>query len=283
MLNTQPCISFFMDFRLKLILLVICLHSAISSVSQNNPVFEYRKLENNSWETGEVLKYRVYYESLLTGQVNAGTAEIEVKKTNRKFDGREVHHIVGSGKSNRAFDIFFKVRDRFESYMDKESLMTHHFVRRTREGGYVRDDDIDFDHKNCIAVSRRETNPILPYVQDILSAAYYARTLNADTLETGDHISVNYYLDDSLYVSVIQFEGRQIVETDLGKFHCLAFKPMVATGEVFSNSYPMTLWITDDENKIPILGESAVIVGSVKMELTKASGLKNPVKARIGR
>lgn len=268
----------FMKFPIILFCLIF---PVVPAISQQAPEFEYRKVENNAWETGEMLKYRIFYESLLTGQVNAGTAEIEVKKSSRKFDGREVYHIVGIGKSNRTFDMFFKVRDRFETFIDKEAIAPHHFIRRTKEGGYVRDDDVDFDHKAAIAASRRKTKPIIPYVQDILSAAYYARTLNADTLKVGDNISVNFYLDDSLYVSVIQFQGRELVETSLGVFRCLAFKPMVATGEVFSNPYPMTLWITDDENKIPVLGKSAVIVGSVMMELIQYSGLKNPVRSKI--
>lgn len=254
-----------------------------TSFSQDSTNFIYRKVENNAFEAGEKLRYKVYYESLLTGKVNAGIAEIEVQQTNRKFNGREVYHIVGTGRSNRAFDLFFKVRDRFESFVDKEALAPHFFIRRTREGGYVRDDDVYFDHKKAIAKSRRDTSDIVPWVQDIISAAYYARTLDADTLKVGDNIPINFFLDDSLYISVIQFVGRQMVQTELGVFRCLTFKPMVATGEVFSNPYPMTLWITDDENKIPVLAESAVIVGSVKMELIRYWNLKNPVNARVRR
>ncbi|MCP4296481.1 MAG: DUF3108 domain-containing protein, partial [Proteobacteria bacterium] len=97
----------------------------------------------------------------------------------------------------------------------------------------------------------------------------------------GQNYPVDFYLDDSVYVSVVQFAGRELVETDLGVFRCLAFMPMVVTGEVFSNPYPMKLWVTDDENKLPILGKSEVVVGSVKMELIKFSGLRHPIDARI--
>ena len=241
--------------------------------------FEYREIENKAFHAGEKLKYKVYYESLLTGKVNAGTATLEVKNSLRRFDGREAYHIVGIGKSNPAFDMFFKVRDRFETYLDKKAMMPHLFVRRTYEGGYVKDDDVYFDHQEGIAKSRYATKKIEPYIQDIISAAFYARTMNADTLKEGDNISVDFFLDDSSYISVIQFIGKQIVETELGVFRCLAFKPMVATGEVFSNPYPMTLWVTDDKNKLPVLAKSAVIVGSVKMELIRFSGLRNPTDA----
>lgn len=243
--------------------------------------FQFREKENNAFETGEMLKYKVYYESMITGKVNAGTATLDVKNSKRRFSNREVYHIVGVGKSNPAFDMFFKVRDRFETYMDKQGLFPHLFLRRTKEGGYVYNDEVYFDHQTNMARSTRATKNISPYIQDIVSAVYYARTLSADTLKKGDRLSVNFFLDDSAYVSVIQYEGKQNVETELGVFRCLTFKPMVATGEVFSNPYPMTLWITDDENKVPILLKSAVIVGSVKMELIRYSGLRNPIESKI--
>jgi len=251
----------------------------VSNASGQDTAF--RELENNAFQVGETLKYKVYYESMLTGKVNAGTATLEVKESNRRFYERNTYHIIGTGKSNAAFDMFFKVRDKYESYVDKQGIFPYLFIRKTKEGGYKSNDEVHFDHENLIAKSSRKTKQITPYIQDIVSASYYARTLNADTLEEGDYISVNFFLDDSAYISVIQFEGRQNVETELGVFRCLTFKPMVATGEVFSNPYPMTLWITDDENKMPVLGKSAVVVGSVKMELIKYSGLKNPVGAKI--
>ncbi|MFP4472089.1 MAG: DUF3108 domain-containing protein [Bacteroidales bacterium] len=241
--------------------------------------FEYREIENQAFQAGEKLKYKVYYESMLTGKVNAGTATLEVKNSLRRFNGRKAFHIVGIGRSNPGFDMFFKVRDRFETYLDEKALVPHLFVRRTYEGGYVKDDDVYFDHKKGIAKSRYAVKEIDPHIQDIISAAFYARTMNADTLKEGDNISVDFFLDDSTYISVIQFIGKQVVETELGVFRCLAFKPMVATGEVFSNPYPMTLWVTDDKNKLPVLAKSAVIVGSVKMELIKYSGLRNPPDA----
>ena len=244
--------------------------------------FEYRRIENDAFLPGEKLKFRVYYESLITGKVDAGIATLDVKNSNRRFHGREVYHIVGNGKSNRAFDLFFKVRDRFESYVDKEALVSHLFIRRTKEGGYVMEDDVYFDHEKRLAIGSKATKEITPYMQDILSAAFYARTFDFSNAQEGDNFPVDFYLDDSAYISVIQFQGRETVETKLGVFRCLAFKPMVVMGEVFSNPYPMTLWVTDDKNRLPVLAKSAVIVGAVKMELIKFSGLAHPCEALIG-
>jgi len=243
--------------------------------------FEYRTIENNAFTYGEKLKFRVYYQSFLTGKLDAGTATIEVNNSLRRFDKREVYHIVGVGKSNRTFDLFYKVRDRYESFVDKQSIMPHLFIRRTKEGGYEKDDDVYFDHQALTAQSRKKSTRITPYIQDVISATYYARTFDASTLVEGENISINFFLDDSSYVSVIQYVGKEVIETELGTFRCLVFKPMVVTGEVFDNPYPMTLWVTDDKNKVPILAKSEVIVGSVKMELVKYSGLANPVGARL--
>jgi hypothetical protein len=116
---------------------------------------------------------------------------------------------------------------------------------------------------------------------DVLSAFFYCRTLDFSNLKVGDRFPINFLLDDSVYVSLIEFAGREEVVIGLGKFHCLKFKPKVATGTVFSQPYPMDIWISDDQNRIPILAKSAVIVGSVKLELTDYKGLANPVTALI--
>jgi hypothetical protein len=109
--------------------------------------------------------------------------------------------------------------------------------------------------------------------QDFISAFFYARTVDISGLKAGDYFPLAFFLDDSLYISRIYFEGRDVVETEAGKFRCIKFKPMVATGNIFSQPYPMDIWVTDDQFRIPVLARSGVIVGSVKMELTEYKGL----------
>lgn len=242
---------------------------------------DFRKVENFAFQSGEQFEFRVYYNSWITGNVTAGYASMQVNDSGRTFQGRPVYHVVGTGKSKGFFDLFFKVRDRFESYIDKEGLFPWHFVRRTREGGYVKDDDVAFDHLRGMAVSSKKTNQVVPYVQDIMSAFYYARNLDFNGIREGDTFPVNFFLDDSVYISVIQFEGREEIKTRLGTFKTLKFRPKMVVGEVFDNPYPMALWVSDDQNRIPLLAESEVIVGSVKMEMTDCQGLANPLEAQI--
>ena len=233
------------------------------------------------FQRGESGKYRVYYDSWLTSGISAGIGLISITDQERVFNGRKTFHFEVIGKSVGLFNWFFKVDDRFESYADEETIVPYHFIRRTQEGSFHYEDDVDFDQENHIATSRRKVKPVPPGVKDIVSAFYYMRTIDFTDAKAGDEFFLDFYLDDSAYVSKIIYEGKEIVETRLGKFRCHKFRPMVAQGEIFQEPYPMTLWVTDDRNKAPILGKSKVIVGSVKIELVKITGLKYPMEARL--
>jgi hypothetical protein len=254
---------------------------APAGIQAQDSIIPVKYVEEIPFQRGESGKYRVYYDSWITSGISAGVGIISIKDERREFNGRPTFHLEVIGKSVGLFNWFFKVDDRFESFVDEETIVPYHFIRRTREGGFRYEDDVDFDQENNIATSRRTVKPIPPDVKDIVSAFYYMRTIDYSDAVAGDEYHLDFYLDDSAYVSKIIFEGREIVETSLGKFRCLRFKPMVAQGEIFQEPYPMTLWVTDDRNKAPILGKSAVIIGSVKIELVKIEGLKYPMEARI--
>ncbi len=130
-----------------------------------------------------------------------------------------------TGNSAGLFNLFYKVRDRFETFVDREGMMPLKFLRRTREGGYKKDDEVMFDHVRKTAQSKRATKEITPYVQDIVSAFYYVRTWDFDTAEVNDAYYLDFFLDDSLYHSEIIFEGREWVDTDFGEIYCMKFKP----------------------------------------------------------
>jgi len=242
---------------------------------------KFRTINNQAFKRGEKLEYRVFYHSLITGNVTAGEGTLEVKAENRKFNNRNTMHIVGIGKSKGAFNWFYKVNDRFETYIDEEAMFPWMFVNRTHEGGYTKDDDVTFNHDTGKAVSRNSTTRLPENVQDFVSGFYYARTLDISKVPPGGGFNVPFFLNDSVYTSRIIYEGKDVIKTELGTFNCLKFKPMVVKGDVFSDPYPMSIWVTDDRNRIPILFESAVIVGSVRMELTNYTGLANPMTARV--
>lgn len=262
-------------------LLIFCLLGSlhgIGLIAQNTVI-------NKAFQEGEQLVYKVSYSSAL-GDFNAGTATVTVKKLKIDSISKEkyYYHIIGIGETNNFFDFFYKVRDRFESVIDTETLLPRNFVRRTREADYIYDDDVIFNRKNNTATSRRTTKQVPESVHDIISAVYFMRTLTVDDFGEDSTYYINFFLDDSVYHSHVLYEGRGFLETEWGWLPCLKVKPMMATGEVFSQKYPMSVWITDDSNHIPVMAESEIIVGSVRMVLADYKGLKNtfikPVKRK---
>lgn len=259
---------------MSLMALTIC---AVAYAGNEKP----RIIENTAFQKGERLVFRAAYNSRLTGNIYAGEASLEIRPNNVTKDGRSIMHIVGTANTTGLFNLFFKVENRYDSYVDELSISPHRFTRNIREGRYRRNDDVIFDNEQNLAFSNRDTIPVPPYVQDIISAFYYARTFSMDSVEVGDAFYVDFHLSDSVYVTRILFEGYEQVRTRLGTFNTLKFKPQVQEGTVFDQPYPMTLWISDDENKIPILIESGLVVGSVRLELVQFRGLKNTIRSFV--
>ncbi len=248
---------------------------------------ELRTSPNDAFKRGEELTFRVYYDAILTGEVNAGIAKLEVTEDKKKIAGRNTLHIIGTGKTMGAFNFFFKVRDRYESFIDEQTLAPLLFIRRVNEGGWIIKQDLTFDQvKGRVFFQdlkkKKERWVETPrYIQDIISAFYYTRTLDFSDAKPGDRFNVPFILDDSIYTTKIHYEGIDTITTSLGTFRCMAFKPLVLTGNVFKESYPMTLWVSDDKNKIPIFAKSGVLVGTVKLELIKYNGLRNSLNCRV--
>lgn len=254
-------------FRTSLILFILL---TTPSIAQELP-----------YKSGEELNFLIYYDAPLIGKVYAGKAILELDKLGEKINGQPVFNAVGRGYSIGSMDFFYRVRDRFESWFDASNFRSYKFMRRTSEGGYVANDDVVFNYDKGLAISRKEEKKIGENVQDLVSSFYFARTLDISGVMVGGSFPIDFYLDDSLYTSVIIYEGKEIIETRLGKFHTMKFKPMVVEGEVFDHPYPMFLWVTDDKNRIPILIKSEVIFGSIKGELYKFKNLKYPLDAKI--
>ena len=258
------------------LLLIILLLSCLSVFPQS-----YRSVQNNAFVRGEKLTFRVAFNSSLTGSITGGKATLEVKNENKVLNNRSTYHVVGEGKTTGFIELFYKIHDRFESYFDQDALIARQFIRRTRENAYKKDDLVVFRQDDLLAVSLTKVVKVPANIQDVISAFYYARTLDISNLEPGGIIHIPFFLDDSVYNSRVIFKGRETVKTKLGKFRCIAFRPMVATGYAFDDPYPITIWLTDDANRMPVLIDSEQSVGRARVELISYSGLANPVTAKL--
>lgn len=238
---------------------------APDSAVNDHPVEELRTIENNAFRVGEYLKYRIHY-----GFINAGIAELSVKdKTYR--NNRPVYHMVGKGRSVGMAEWFFKTRDTYETYMDTQALIPWEFIRDVNEGGYLINRHLIFDQYNHKAtdldVKLDTTYNIMNYAQDMLSMFYYARCLETENLTPGQSLPVNMFLDHEDFSFRLKYLGKETIDSEWGDIQCKKFIPVVQAGRVFKEKEGLTLWVSDDENKIPIRLEAELAVGSIKMDL----------------
>jgi hypothetical protein len=234
---------------------------------------ELPKMNKNAFKRGELLKFRLHY-----GIIDAGIATLSVTEEQKELGGRKTMHVVGLGSSKGAFDFFYRVRDRYETYIDEEAMIPWVFVRRVNEGGYKIEQDYMFNHySEKVNVGGGEVFEIQPNMQDMLSAFYHARNLDLSNATPGEMYSINCFMDKEVWPLQIKFICKENITTDLGTFRCLKFRPIVQKGRVFKREEDLNIWITDDKNHIPILGQADVLVGSIKAELTSYSGLANEV------
>lgn len=255
---------------MKRLILALTLLSCVPVLADPDPV--YRIVANTAFKRGEELKYRVHY-----GAMNAGVATMSIDNTNKLISGRPTLHAVGVGNSIGAFDWFFKVRDRYESYMDEEALMPWIFIRRVDEGGFKINQNQTYDHKVGRVNSDGKFMTVPQYVQDMVSCFYYARTMDFSKAKEGDIFSVQTFIDDSVWTMKLKFKGRETIKSDVGKVKCLKFCPVVQTGRVFKKEEDLTMWVSDDVNHVPIRAEGAILVGSIKMDIISTSGLVAPL------
>ncbi len=241
-----------------------------------------RTVSHDAFQAGEKLEYRVRY-----GYMHAGKATLEVRETDKEVQGRKMLHMVGKGWSTGTFNWFFKVDDRYETYIDKEGVFPWVFIRRVNEGGYlINQDYVFYQSKNKVETERWGTkfdekrkarHKVPAMVQDVFSSFYYARTIDFSQAQPGDTYEIKCFLDEELYPFQIKYLGRETIRTHHGKFRCLKFCPVVQEGRIFKEEEDLTVWVTADGNNIPVLAKAKVLVGSIKMELTGHEGLANPI------
>jgi hypothetical protein len=246
---------------------------------------QLRTVTNDAFQRGELLTYKAYYDALLTGQVIAGSCTFEVKDENRIINDRSTLHMVAFGKTRGAFNWFFKVVDRYESYADESAMVPWLSIRRVDEGGYIIQQDVTFNQNKHVAYfkdlksNRAATVTVPDNILDIVSAIYYCRTIDFAKMKVNDEFRVKFLLDDTVYSTRVIYLGRETITVGIGTVKCFKFKPQVLTGTIFKDPYPVLVWVSDDKNRIPIIAESEILVGKVKLELIDFKGLKSPFSA----
>lgn len=235
--------------------------------------------QESAFQDGEWFKFRMSYSNWL----KAGNATLSVSDS--KLDNKDVYHVVGKGWTTGMIKWFFKVKDRYESYFDKQTIRPYKFVRNIDEGGHTKDLEIDFDQKqnkahiNDKKKKKKKVVDTKPNIQDMVSTFYYLRNnLDISTLKKGNEVKIDMFFDEENYGFKLKYLGEETIETDFGEIESLKFRPYVMAGRVFKEEESLTLWVSKDKNKVPLRIKADLAVGSLRADLESFKGLKHPFK-----
>lgn len=255
------------------ILILICLQSW----AQCDP-------QISTFKIGEDLQYDVYYN---WGIIWLHAGEVFFKVQKGEYDQEPAYHFYSVGHSFQSYDWIYKVRDTFQTFVDKQRFRPLYFSRNTYEGGYEVNNQYIYSYESNKIISRvdnskieekRDLLTLKPCTFDVLSIIYYARTLAYEQYQPNDEIPITVIVDGEIHDELyIRYLGKERIKSkDGNKYDCIKFSPLLVEGTIFSGGEDMTVWVTDDQNRVPILVEAKILVGSIKTYLREAKNLVNP-------
>jgi hypothetical protein len=258
--------------------LVFCIliGSAFCSFGQN----DFCGIKNISFQDKENLYFKVYYNM---GRIWVGAGEASFTVNAETLNGRRVYHVTGDGKTLKSYEWFYKVRDRYETFIDMETMLPLKFLRNVNEGGFKIYNNVSFNQSIGQAVSTNGIFSVPKCVQDVLSAIYYARNIDYNKYQPGAKIPFSMFLDDQVYNLYIRYVGKERIETRYGTFNAIRISPLLIEGTIFKGGEKMAVWVTDDNNHLPVRVDSPILVGSIKVDLMGYSNLRNPLTGMISK
>jgi hypothetical protein len=238
--------------------------------------------KNTVFQAGERLKYQAYYNWGFIW-VYAGDCEFSVQT--KLFQSKPVYYFQTSGTSLKSYDWIYKVRDTYNSYADINTLQPYFAERNTYEGSYRAHEKYQFfPSRNKIAYevensdnpNKKDSVKYTPCTFDVLSAVYYCRTIDFENYTIDQRIPVKTIIDGNLYSLYLRYKGKETIKHRDGKsYQCIKFSALLVEGTIFKGGEDMFIWVTDDANRVPVLVEAKILIGSVKGYLTKMEGLRN--------
>lgn len=235
-------------------------------------------LKNTTFKSGEKLTFKGFY--AVSGiYVTAGELELSTSLTT--YNGKPVYQLKGIGKTLPSYDFIFKVRDYYTSWIDTATLLPVRFEREINEGGYASKQKATFKQDQNKVISDKDTYKTPDCTLDVISALYACRNIDISKFKVGDKITFNMYIDEEQFSMYIKYLGKETVTTKFGTYKAIKLRPLLIKGNVFNGGENMNMWVTDDKNRIPVRIESPIKVGTVKIDLSSYSGLKNPMTAKV--
>lgn len=240
---------------------------------------------NRTFDDGEEITYQLSYKWGVLN-MNAGEVTFKVK------DLGDTYRLSAFGRTYSGYEWFYKVRDYYETVVDKRTLLPITAKKRISEGKYRLYENVRFDHERGVAITLRgktkevakeKEYPIESCMYDIMSILYLTRNLSFDNYNVGQKFPVRFFMDKKIYPIEVIYGGKEPEKRvkSNGLHNTILFKPQLKKNKIFPDGGEMNVWVSDDMNKIPLLIESPVSVGKVRAILKRHKGLKNPIESAI--
>jgi hypothetical protein len=239
---------------------------------------EFCGAHNTAFQAGETITYKVLYK---LANVYVGAGEAVFTNTLERMNGKDVYHVIGDGKTYSFYDKFYRVRDRYETYIDTATLQPYKFIRNVNEGGYKTYENVTFVKTTNTAVTTEGVYKVPSCIQDVLSAIFYARNIEWAHLKPGDKVPFDMFLDRQVYHLYVRYLGKETIRTKYAKFRTIKFKPLLIQGTIFEGGEKMTVWVSDDPNHIALRVESPISVGSVVVDMINYRNLRHPLTSLV--
>lgn len=279
---------------IRVILILLCASLALQparsqekSVSRETYCIPVRTVEEDelAFQAGEKLTFTMHYEwGAVNSDVGTGTVFLDTVR----YNGVKAFHCSVYGKTTRLFDLFFKVREDFDSWFACDGLKPLKFTRDTHEGHYVAkntyiydwnavEPHIDADVYSSSSGQRNLELPLTSCTYDLPSLFFLARNMDIDNIVPGKKYPMTFAIDDDVYNVYFILYGRETIKVKgLGTVKTIKFAARLLAGEVFTGEEDMMIWVTDDDNRIPVCFEAPILVGTASGRLKSYSGLKHP-------
>lgn len=213
-----------------------------------------------TFSPGEELTYAIKF-----GPIRAGTAVLSVVGY-EWANGGLCYRLRSTVRSTGIFSKIFHVDDLTESWLDADSLFSRRYVRILHEGKYRKNEAVQIDARQGLAFysPRGDTAAVTPGSQDVLSVLYYARGL---PLDVGLGMMIPGHVDRKNVPFELRVLKRETVKVPAGRFSCGVVEPLLRSAGLFKQEGRVTLWVSDDANRYPVIVRSRVKVGSISAVL----------------
>ncbi len=241
--------------------------------------------DNVTFKDSEELVYKIYYNWGLVW-LSAGEATFRVQE---KKNG---YLITAIGKTYSGYEWLYSVYDKYEVFVDKTTMLPIWSTRDIKENKYTQYERMDFNQVNGTVVStlgknRNETTtaiiPVSDCAHDILSILYFVRNYPFSSFRNGQAFPVNVFLDRANNNLTAKYNGtvkKQSVK-GLGNFNSYIISPATIEGKVFDKGNTMKMYISEDKNHIPLMVETSLKVGSVKVILKSYKNIRYPLSSKV--